>query len=419
MGILNQVHSSKLLFVLSLCIAAVAQTTPSQEQYAGTLEAELVPEFSISWTAALSITERQNLPIPQPGRDAMVFEGQLKFLKLPVAEEVVRVLLVESPQRGTLLYADLDHDGRFGPSEEFRFNPVKQRPRAIGDVVLPLRLPNGPFHYFPVRVRLFPVDSRPGESARPEKRTVAYSFWAYATGTVQVDGKPIRVWCQYNSAERVADPRNGMVGMDLDGDGILASSPSPEQSVAKGEAVVFSVGRKFLSIDRIDPASRVIVLRSHPEVDYRRIELRAGVQFPDFEFVDFKGHAHRLSEFSGKYVLLDFWGSWCGPCIGQFPYLKQVYADFRARGLEIIGINSRDSIENAKRCIAEHGLKWVQATSESTSDLVEKRLRIDSYPTLILLDRERRLVMIGGPASEGDLPRTLERLLPPAGPTVP
>ena len=93
--------------------------------------------------------------------------------------------------------------------------------------------------------------------------------------------------------------------------------------------------------------------------------------------------------------MLDFWGSWCGPCIGEFPYLKQLYADFRSRGLEIIGIDSRDSAEAAKKCIAEQGLNWVQATSESTTDLVEKQLRIDSYPTLVLLDRERRVVTIG------------------------
>jgi hypothetical protein len=80
--------------------------------------------------------------------------------------------------------------------------------------------------------------------------------------------------------------------------------------------------------------------------------------------------------------------------------------------LVIIGIDSNDSVETAKACLAKRGVNWVQATSTSTSDFVEKRLRIMHYPTLILLDPERRVLSIENGASSDDLSRRLDRILP-------
>jgi len=342
-----------------------------------------------------------------------VFDGELRHL---TGKDPIPVVLVESPNQGAYLYADLDHDGRFGSSEEFRFQPVPERPKAIGDVALRIPMATGRFRYFPIRVRLFPNDSQPGGPANAGKRTLFYSFWAYTTGTINVGGMLVRIWCEYNPQTSVADPHNGNVGLTLDAPRKFPVSPSSEMSSAKKEAVVFRVGTKFLSIDRIDLLSGKFVLRTHSETDYQRIELRTGDVFPDFEFTDFKNHKHRLSDFVMKYILLDFWGSWCSPCIGEFPYLKVAYENFRDQGLEIIGIDSEDTLAKGKECVAEHGLRWIQATSESTSDFVQKTLRLTTYPTLILLDAHRRILSLGEGDSKlrgEDLRSTLEKLLPP------
>ena len=63
----------------------------------------------------------------------------------------------------------------------------------------------------------------------------------------------------------------------------------------------------------------------------------------DFDFVDFFGTRRRLSDYRGRYVLLDFWGVWCPNCRAEVPYLKDAYARFKSRGLEIIGMDYEKS----------------------------------------------------------------------------
>ena len=147
--------------------------------------------------------------------------------------------------------------------------------------------------------------------------------------------------------------------------------------------------------------------------------MRPGVQVPDFDFTDFSGAHRRLSEFRGRYVLLDFWGSWCAPCLADIPVLKTAYARFRGRGLEIIGIDYEHtaSTDTVRSLLKEKGITWPNATPESVKDLVDGRFRIWGFPTLILLDPEARILevrteMLSGPA----LISTLERLLPPLKP---
>lgn len=217
-------------------LVAIAQAGAEVERYSGRMDSHLVPEFSISWTTSLNLTTKRDLAVSKPIGDAEAFEGSLKFLKLPTAETPIPILLLESPTQGAHLFVDLDRDGRFSATEGFAFVPVKQRPNAIGDAVFNLPLPNSPFPSFPVRVRLFRADNPVAGEPKPDTRTLAYSFWAYATGMVSVDNQPLRIWCQFNAETSKVDPRNGIVGMDLDRDGILANPPSPERAEARNEA---------------------------------------------------------------------------------------------------------------------------------------------------------------------------------------
>lgn len=128
--------------------------------------------------------------------------------------------------------------------------------------------------------------------------------------------------------------------------------------------------------------------------------IQAGGPAPDFTKPDVNGKPVSLSQFRGKYVLLDFWGSWCGPCRAANPHLKELYAAYSAKGFEILGISSEKVSGQAqaekvwKEAIEKDGLTWTNVLNNELSmkqDLVQL-YSIEAYPTQILLDKEGRIV---------------------------
>lgn len=92
----------------------------------------------------------------------------------------------------------------------------------------------------------------------------------------------------------------------------------------------------------------------------KRKELTSvGCKFADFE-ITYDGKTERLSDYvgKGKYVIVDFWASWCGPCIRQAAVLKEIYAEYASQGLEILGVAVWDEPENTLEAIESHGLPW-------------------------------------------------------------
>jgi thiol-disulfide isomerase/thioredoxin len=380
----------------------------------GRLEPDLVADGAITWNSILkevSLEECGKLGIDAP-KGARAFSGTIRMAG---GQPALPVMLLEEQGPGARLWADTDRGGRFSGPEFHAFRPLTGKPRFSGELSLRVPLNKGPFQDFPLRVRLRKPEAVQGQTAGPEQRVVSYNFLALATGMVEVEGKPIRVWCGYNAQKGAADPANDSVGMDLDGDGELSPPPSLERVNPRGEDAIFRVGKSFVSLSGIDVEKRQVFVQLRTAGEYRVIELKAGTVVPDFGFTDFEGKPRRLSEFAGRFVLLDFWGSWCGPCIAEFPELKRAWAELRNRGLEIVGIDCNETVEEAKKAVAEHELGWTQATAESTRELVEQRLRIMAYPTKILLDGERRIISTGqdeARLSGGELLKTLGRVLP-------
>lgn len=89
--------------------------------------------------------------------------------------------------------------------------------------------------------------------------------------------------------------------------------------------------------------------------------IKVGAKAPDFAQPDVNGKAIKVSDFLGKYVLIDFWASWCAPCRAENPHLVKAYEKYHPKGLEIIGVSLDDSKGKAAwlKAIEQDGLPWI------------------------------------------------------------
>ena len=205
--------------------------------------------------------------------------------------------------------------------------------------------------------------------------------------------------------------------MDCNGDRWIDESANQEEfTYAKDESVFFVVNGRAVSTVSLDLKSGTFVIREHPPGDNKRITLRVGDAVPDFSFTDLDGHPHSFSEFHGRYVLLDFWGTWCGPCRRELPDLEKTYQQFRSRSFVMLGMDDDKETEKARKVLSEAGVTYPQSTGETGNDLVYKRFRIDRFPTKVLFNPEGKVIALDsdGAFDREHIESTLDKLLPPA-----
>ncbi len=132
-----------------------------------------------------------------------------------------------------------------------------------------------------------------------------------------------------------------------------------------------------------------------------------GKPAPDFAAVDMDGGEFLLSKFDaqGKYVVLDFWGSWCVPCIAGMPKMKKYYEAHKER-LEIIGIACFDKEEAWKKAVADNALPWVNVLDGGSAPEVYNLMM---YPTKIILSPDKTVVAVCSGESD-ELYRKLDEL---------
>jgi peroxiredoxin len=91
---------------------------------------------------------------------------------------------------------------------------------------------------------------------------------------------------------------------------------------------------------------------------YRQPRFITGDMAPDFEVTLADGQKARLSDLKGKYVLLHFWGSWCGPCRAENPDLAAIYHDYNGLGFEVFSIGIEQTGQAWQRAIERDGIAW-------------------------------------------------------------
>lgn len=139
---------------------------------------------------------------------------------------------------------------------------------------------------------------------------------------------------------------------------------------------------------RFKNSQRVQEVRKHLLV---KEETSPGHKYKDFAITN-DGVTQRLSDYVGAdhYTLVDFWASWCGPCIRETKVLKKLYEKYNGKGLEILGVAVWDEPQNTKKVIETHQLPWKQIINAQTipTDLYG----ISGIPCIILIAPDGTIV---------------------------
>lgn len=117
-------------------------------------------------------------------------------------------------------------------------------------------------------------------------------------------------------------------------------------------------------------------------------------QAPDFITKDLKGNVVRLADFKGKYLLLDFWASWCRPCRAKMKELKAVYPELQQKGIIVCSISLDDKQEQWEKATREDGIVWVNTCDLKSfkENVIAADYKVTGVPTLFVVDPDGVIV---------------------------
>ena len=166
-----------------------------------------------------------------------------------------------------------------------------------------------------------------------------------------------------------------------------------EMSAEKAEGLFELFGEKVKNSPLYDVMSRTKENYDESLARKRAAEkIKPGAEAPAFTLKDLDGKEVSLSSFKGKYVLLDFWGTWCGWCIKGMPDMKEAYQKYK-NVMEIVGIDCGDTEERWREGVKEHELPWVNLYNSEEAK-VDVMYGVLGYPTKILLDKDGKIVEV-------------------------
>ncbi|MBX6316219.1 MAG: TlpA family protein disulfide reductase, partial [Isosphaeraceae bacterium] len=197
----------------------------------------------------------------------------------------------------------------------------------------------------------------------------------------------------------------------------LKRHPSADANRKIPPETIFAVGEAFLQhlirAGRYDSARKVCELflsgdpdpavKQHFQGRKAQLDL-LGEPAPAIAGKDVDGETVRLADWKGKVILVNFWATWCPPCLADIPHLQSLYARYHNKGLEILGVNvdaEREGVGDrsqarakVRRFLIEAGIRWPNLLNGEGPDDFTQTYHVTSIPAAFLIDRQGQIVEI-------------------------
>ena len=130
---------------------------------------------------------------------------------------------------------------------------------------------------------------------------------------------------------------------------------------------------------------------------FKREGLGPGENAPAFTLPDLSGKSVSLHDFEGKVVVLNFWASWCAPCITEMPALQSLYDRAEEKGIVVLAVAEDERAEEIEALVEKLGLKFPVLLDETGS--IKDRYKVQGYPETYILDPKGKVVLFPDPGS--------------------
>jgi thiol-disulfide isomerase/thioredoxin len=149
--------------------------------------------------------------------------------------------------------------------------------------------------------------------------------------------------------------------------------------------------------------------RAYKAGERNKLDLLEGNPAPEIAATQWlnSGEADALEDFRGKVVLVDFWGTWCGPCIQLLPEIRRLHNEYAEHGLVVIGVHSTKDADKAAEYVESNKLDWPIAVDKD--EQTEKEFAVRNWPTCYLIDRQGKMRVAA--IYKGDLEAAIQTLL--------
>jgi thiol-disulfide isomerase/thioredoxin len=143
-------------------------------------------------------------------------------------------------------------------------------------------------------------------------------------------------------------------------------------------------------------------------VDLKAVPI--GSAFPDFSEKDLDGKSLSVGNYKGKIVLVDFWATWCGPCVAELPNVLQAYEKYHGKGFEVIGISLDSNKDKLTSFVKDRKMPWPQFfDGAGWKNKLAQRYNVRSIPATYLIGKDGKIIAqnLRGPALEAAVAKAL------------